>query len=155
MLFRSNEAACTAFPYALLESDEAPTDDWLSLLAQLPAPVSAIYTSGGRSIHALIWVGAATKAEWQAKIDPLKGALKILGADLGALTGVRLSRLPCCWREEKGSVQRLLFLNPWCREWPDRSIAEMPIRESRTAALTRWRIVHPSLTRNPATASFQ
>lgn len=135
------EEAITEFRYAVLESDQACPDHWLSFLTQFPAPIAAIYTSGGRSIHALLRVNAKSKAEWDAAIAPLKRILKVLGADPAALSAVRLTRLPGCWRREKGGFQKLLYLNPDITAATP--IAELPIRETREAALTRWRGCHP------------
>ncbi len=136
-----SEEAVTAFRYAVLESDQACPDHWLSFLTQFPAPIAAIYTSGGRSIHALLRVDAESKAKWDAAIAPLKRTLKVLGADPAALSAVRLTRLPGCWRREKGGFQKLLYLNPDITAATP--IAELPIRETREAALTRWRGCHP------------
>ena len=136
-----SEESVTSFRYAVLESDSAKPDHWLSFLSQLPAPITAIYTSGGRSIHALLRVNAATKIEWDDKINLLKRQLRRLGADSGALTAVRLSRLPGCWRREKGGFQKLLYLNQDPPE--DTPIQDLPIRETRAAALKRWRQTCP------------
>lgn len=35
-----------------------------------------------------------------------------LGADPQALTAVRLTRLPGCWRGETNEIQRLLYFEP-------------------------------------------
>ena len=43
-------------------------------------------------------------------MGPIKPVLVTLGADRGALTAVRLSRLPQAMRGER--CQRLLYLNP-------------------------------------------
>ena len=107
-----SEEALTAFRYAVLESDAAPFAEWLAFIVQLPVRVSAIYTSGGRSIHALIRLDAANKAEFDSIIAPLKRPLKVLGADPACLSAVRLTRLPGCWRPERGGFQRLLYLCP-------------------------------------------
>ncbi len=102
----------TAFRWAVLESDELPPDMWLKIVCQLPLPICAMYTSGGRSIHALWRVAAPTKFNWDFQVLPYKKTLAAMGADPGALTAVRLSRLPGCERAEKQGVQRLLFLAP-------------------------------------------
>ena len=104
-------AACVArWPYLVLESDEAPADMWLRALVQLPLPIVAAYTSGGRSIHALVRVNAESKAEWDGVRDDLVPIVCPLGADAGALSAVRLSRLPGCLRHGKrapeGKLQR-------------------------------------------------
>lgn len=124
-----SEEAVTACRYAVLESDLARPDHWLSFLVQLPAPIVAIYTSGGKSIHALIKVDAPTKEAWDEKIRPLKGLLKRLGADPNALTAVRLSRLPGCHRREKEGFQELLYLNPEPAE--DARILDLPNEDTR------------------------
>ena len=65
---------------------------------------------GKRSIHALVRLDAASKADWDRLMAPLKPVLITLGADRGALSAVRLSRLPQAMRGER--CQRLLYLNP-------------------------------------------
>ena len=72
--------------------------------------IACICESGGRSIHALVRVDADSKASWDALIQKVKPALVTLGADPGALSAVRLTRLPQARRGER--VQRLLYLNP-------------------------------------------
>lgn len=136
---RSKEAV-TAFRFAVLESDKAPPHLWLGLLAQLPVRVAAVYSSGGRSLHALVRVDAGTKEEWDATIQPLKRPLAVLGADPGALTAVRLTRLPGCSRPEKRGFQKLLYLNP---EPVDVPLAELPIRFRRGESLARWKRLCP------------
>lgn len=107
---RRSEEAVTSWRYAVLESDKAAADDWLRCLIQVPLRIACICESGGRSIHALVRVDAASKAEWDALIKRAKPALVTLGADPGALSAVRLTRLPQARRGER--VQRLLYLNP-------------------------------------------
>ena len=109
-LSRRSEEAVTAFRYAVLESDEADADDWLRCLVQMPLRIACICESGGRSIHALVRLDAASKADWDRLMAPLKPVLITLGADRGALSAVRLSRLPQAMRGER--CQRLLYLNP-------------------------------------------
>ena len=121
---RRHGAVVTAWRFLVLESDEAPPELWLRALVQLPLPVVAVYTSGGRSIHALCRVNATCKVEWDAMRDELVPILCPLGADAAAMTAVRLSRLPGTLRHgargKDGKVtaypsprlQRLLWLNP-------------------------------------------
>jgi hypothetical protein len=107
---RRSEEAVTAWRYAVLESDEADADDWLRCLVQMPFRIASICESGGRSIHALVQLDATSKADWDRLMLPIKPVLITLGADRGALTAVRLSRLPQAMRGER--CQRLLYLNP-------------------------------------------
>ena len=107
---RRSEESVTAWRYAVLESDEADADDWLRCLVQMPLPIACICESGGRSIHALVRVDAASKADWDKTVRAMKPVLVTLGADPGALSAVRLTRLPQAKRGDR--VQRLLYLNP-------------------------------------------
>ena len=109
-LSRRSEESVTAWRYAVLESDEADPDDWLRCLVQVPLRIACICESGGRSVHALVQVDAASKAEWDRMVGSAKPLLITLGADRGALSAVRLSRLPQGQRGER--LQRLLYLNP-------------------------------------------
>ncbi len=109
-LSRRSEESVTAWRYAVLESDEASADEWLRCLVQMPLRITSICESGGRSIHALVRVDAASKKEWDANIAAIKCVLVTLGADAGALSAVRLTRLPQAARG--GRLQRLLYLNP-------------------------------------------
>ena len=114
----------TSWRYMVLESDTANPDHWLATLAQMPIPISAIYTSGGKSIHALVRLGAESKELWDGIADELKPILVTLGADRKAISAVRLTRLPQCERVEKGQTQRLIYLNGNPDETP---IADKPI----------------------------
>lgn len=124
ILSRRSGASVTAWRHLLLESDDAPEKDWINLLCQLPLPISALYTSGGRSIHALVKIETPSKSAFDAFRDRISPLLSKLGADPAAISGVRLTRLPGVLREgtvdkdgkyhryEKPRLQRLLYLNP-------------------------------------------
>jgi len=89
----------TVWRYLLLESDSVADATWLNLLGQLPLPIAALYTSGKRSIHALLRVEAKTQNEIQQMAEMLGPVLAKLGGDWKAMTSVRLTRLPLCLRE--------------------------------------------------------
>ena len=135
-----SEESITTFRYAVLESDQAAPDDWLAFIVQLPVRIAAIYTSGSRSIHCLIRLDARTKAEWDALIQPLKRPLKLLGADAGCLSAVRLTRLPGCWRPNKNGFQKLLYL---CPNPTAARLLDLSVIQSRADALARWRKLCP------------
>lgn len=107
---RRSEESVTAWRYVVLESDKAEVEDWLRCLIQMPLRIACVCESGGRSIHALVRVDASSKADWDEAVGAIKPILITLGADRGALSAVRLSRLPHAQRGER--VQRLLYLNP-------------------------------------------
>lgn len=121
---RRHTACCTRFPYLVLESDEIAPEVWLRSLTQLHEPIAAIYTSGGKSIHALIKVNCNTPEEFNALRSNYLHRLAPIGADPAAITAVRLTRLPGCLRrgakDSSGAyreypeprTQRLLYLNP-------------------------------------------
>jgi hypothetical protein len=125
-LSRRSEESVTTWRYLVLESDSAPLREWLGALVQLPLKIAAIYSSGGRSVHALVRVDAATKKHWddmKLRMAPGLRFLILNGADKGVLSAVRLTRLPGCLREgkEKDGVytrfptpqmQKLLYVNP-------------------------------------------
>jgi hypothetical protein len=105
------------------ESTEIP-GLWMKLLAMAPLAIKAIYTSGGASMHALVAVDMKSKAEFDDFLRmSAKRTLPIVGADPGAMTPVRLTRLPGCTRG--GRVQKLIYLNPA----PATKGIPMPIRD--------------------------
>jgi hypothetical protein len=111
---RRSEESVTSFRYAVLECDLEPRSQWrpiwLKILVSLPLPIVSIVDSGGKSDHALVRIDSDSKASWdQFKRDTLR-KLVSLGADDGALSAVRLTRLPGCWRDQ--ARQELLYFNP-------------------------------------------
>lgn len=135
-----SEESITAFRYGVLESDQAPASHWFAFLSQLQIRIAAIYTSGGRSIHALVRIDARSKAEWDEIITPLKRPFKVLGGDAGCLSAVRLTRLPDCKRPDKGGFQRLLYL---CPDPPEAPLIELPVLWNRAESLARWKAICP------------
>lgn len=86
---------------------------WLRLLAICGLPIAAIYTSGGQSVHALVRDAADSWPEFSERLREYKRRVPLVGADPGAITPVRLTRLPGCKRG--GNLQRLLYLDPEAR----------------------------------------
>lgn len=125
------EENLTSYRHLVLESDDAPTEQWLRALVQLPLPIISIASSGGRSLHALVRVDASSSAEWHAIKAFVGPVLVTLGADKNAITAVRLTRLPGTYRSETGKRQELLFLNPKADETP---ICQLPPRQQITVS---------------------
>lgn len=124
----------TSYRYVVLESDCAPEALWIQALVKLPLPIVAIYSSGGKSLHALVRVDAESKPHWDKLVvgrcdktnertASLMSVVCPLGADAAALSAVRLTRLPFCWREgvtikgegykryDQPRMQELIYLN--------------------------------------------
>lgn len=98
----------TEFRYAVFETDAVDKETALERLKTIPLPIAAIYTSGGKSVHALVKVGARSKEQWDQAIKPRKKRLEAAGFDPAALSAVRLTRLP--FFKRNGEEQRLLYL---------------------------------------------
>ena len=111
---RRSEESVTAFRFAVLECDQKPKEKWLpawlKILVQLPLEIVSITDSASKSAHALVRVSAPSKTAWDAIKRSILRPIVVLGADDGALTAVRLSRLPGCYRGDH--VQELLYLSP-------------------------------------------
>ncbi|MEA3213313.1 MAG: hypothetical protein QOE70_6370 [Chthoniobacter sp.] len=107
---RRTAECVTSFRFMVVESDVAQPDLWLKALVQMRLPITAIYHSGGKSIHALVRLDARSREQWEAKAAPLKPGLITLGADPASLTSVRLTRLPNAHRGTR--KQELFYLNP-------------------------------------------
>lgn len=110
------EENITAFRYLVIESDKADPDLWIAALVQLHLPIVAVYSSGGKSIHALVRVDADDAADWARYRDIIKPPMVRLGADPTVFSAVRLTRLPACFRAEKSRWQELYYLNPTADE---------------------------------------
>jgi hypothetical protein len=118
-----SEGNVTAYRHLVVESDRTIPILWIRAMVQIPLPIVACYTSGGKSVHFLIRVDAANKVEYQAALDRLRPGLVQLGADPAAMSGVRLTRLPGAMRGDRR--QLLLFLDPKAQPL---AIAERPER---------------------------
>ena len=120
------QGAVTAWRYMVLEIDvEGFQREWLAFLVAAALPIEAIYTSGSKSVHALLRVDDPSKEEWDATRDRYKTHLVSHGADPKALTAVRQTRLPGAYRA--GRLQKLLYLAPRADV---RAIADLPEKRS-------------------------
>lgn len=105
---RRSEESITEFRYLLLESDEVPVEEWLRILVQLPLPIAAVYSSGGRSIHSLVRIDVRSKRDHDLVVKRIKPLLVALGADQNAMLAVQMSRLPTAYRGSR--QQKLLYI---------------------------------------------
>jgi hypothetical protein len=113
------DASVTAHRFALLEGDGVPVEIQLSLFAKLPLPIAAILTSGGRSLHAWVRVGADDAEDYRRTVGRMLELLAKFGIDGKNKNPSRLSRLPGVVREigrHGDGRQRLLYLNPRPRQ---------------------------------------
>jgi len=114
------DANIAAFRFALLECDELPVELQLSLFTRLPLPVAVILTSGGRSLHTWVHVGAGSAKEYRDTVSRMLALLAKFGVDGKNKNPSRLSRLPGVMRTIgalnnpalQDGRQRLLYLNP-------------------------------------------
>lgn len=127
---RRSEESVLSWRWMVLESDDAPVRLWLAALARVMPRIAAITTSGGRSVHALVRVDARSKGEWDERKREILNLVTV-GADPGALSAVRLTRLPACWRG--GKEQKLLYFSPTA---PALTVAEVLPRRD---VLGLWR----------------
>jgi hypothetical protein len=114
----SNEHV-TAFRFALLEFDRIPISLQLRLLARLPLPISAILTSGGKSVHAWVKIDARSFEEYDEHVLALRDIIGDFGADRANKNPSRLSRLVGVTRKIEAvgdGRQRLIYLNPEPKE---------------------------------------
>jgi hypothetical protein len=109
----------TACRFALIEFDKIPFSLQLSLLARLPLPINAIFSSGGKSLHAWVRVNAPDIETYRETVRKMFSLLKPFGVDQANKNPSRLSRLVGAQRIIGGSgtaiglgKQRLLYLNP-------------------------------------------
>ena len=107
---RRSKESITAFRHVVLESDCQPVEQWLRILVQIKLPIVSIVSSGGKSLHAIVKINASSKQEWDQKVKHLMPWLVKVGADRGAMTAVRLTRLPGCYRDDR--LQELFYLDP-------------------------------------------
>jgi hypothetical protein len=109
---RRSEVNMTAYRHVLIEADNVPCGDWLTILRKLPIPIVSVTLSGNASAHAIVRVEAENRDEWLAAANKLADIVVPLGADPNAITAVRLTRLPGVIRKDTAQEQRLIYFNP-------------------------------------------
>ncbi|MDB6077645.1 MAG: hypothetical protein JWO82_1392 [Akkermansiaceae bacterium] len=100
----------THYDFAVMECDHLAIDLQEALLAKFIVDgldIRACTFSGGKSVHALIWVGATDLADYRAKVRPLFDALVPFGFDPATKNPSRMSRLPGSTRRLSDGTTRL------------------------------------------------
>jgi regulatory protein RepA len=133
------DANVTAFRHSLIEADDQDLGKQLALIKALRLPCTCIVHSGGKSIHALVKVDAASAEEYRTRVDRLyavcaESGLRVDGANRNPS---RLSRLPGV--ERRGRLQYIIAQatgEPSWAAWEkfiDESHDDLPDPEALTA----------------------
>ena len=131
---RSNDNV-TDYRYALVECDNMELEKQQAIIRQLELPCAALVYSGGKSLHAIVRVGAPDYAEYRKRVDYLYTVCQKNGLTLDQQNRnpSRLSRMPGIVR--KGKKQYLLATNlgkacweEW-RDWVEACTDDLPDTE--------------------------
>ncbi len=126
----------TDFRYALVESDSMEIDQQNAILHELELPIAIMVHSGGKSLHAIVKIGAASYDEYRKRVDYLyevcaKNGLKI---DTQNRNPSRLSRMPGVTRNgnKQYIVAREIGKASWdeWKEWVEALNDNLPEPES-------------------------
>ena len=109
----------TRYTYALAEADDMPIEEQKKLLINLKLPIAALVESGGKSVHAVVRVGASNKNEYEQRVRLLFSELAKHNfvVDTNNANPSRLSRMPGVMRN--GKCQTLLATNIGCSTWEE------------------------------------
>ena len=110
----------TSYRYALVESDTQDIDTQYAILQDLKLPIRVLVHSGGKSLHAIVHIGAVDYKQYQERVDYLYTVCRRHGLDVDTQdkNPSRLSRMPGFLRGEKRQyiVDRNLGFNDFV-EW--------------------------------------
>ncbi len=126
----------TAFHFALIESDSMDLGEQNAIIRELELPVACLVYSGGKSLHAIVRIDAASYEEYRTRVDYLYNVCEKngLAVDKQNRNPSRLSRLPGAKR--KGRKQFLVDTNlgkeSWAawREWIESVSDDLPDPEN-------------------------
>ena len=84
------------FRYALVESDTLPIEKQNAIIRDMELPVAALVHSGGKSLHAIVRIEAASYEEYRKRVDFLYDVCRKNGLDIDRQNRnpSRLSRMP-------------------------------------------------------------
>lgn len=109
----------TDYRYALVESDSIPVERQNAIIRELELPVATLVYSGGKSIHAVVKVEAATMEEYRKRVNYLYDVCKKNGLEVDTQNrnAARLSRMPGVVRN--GKKQFLMATNIGKGSWAE------------------------------------
>lgn len=101
----------TDYRYALVESDKMELEKQNAIVRELELPIACLVYSGGKSVHAIVRIDAATIEEYRKRVDYLYAVLKKNGMEVDTQNKnpSRLSRMPGVTRN--GHKQFLIDTN--------------------------------------------
>ena len=113
-------SSVTSFRYALVESDVQDIETQYALLQDLKLPIKLLVHSGGKSLHAIVNIGAVDYKQYVERVDYLYTVCRRRGlvVDTADKNPARLSRMPGFKRGDKWQyiVGRNMGLSDWV-EW--------------------------------------
>lgn len=120
----------TNYRYALVESDTQDIETQYQLLQDLRLPIRVLVHSGGKSLHAIVHIGAVDYKQYQERVDYLYTVCRKHGlvVDTQDKNPSRLSRFPGFKRGERLQyiVDRDMGLSDWVewRHWIEDDMVE-------------------------------
>ena len=115
-------AEITDLRYALLEFDGLPLGEQWQVIEQSKVPCVTVTTSGGKSIHALVKIMAATPEQYKERIETMHAHFALYKPDTKCKDPSRLSRLPGGIRGDpkfKGNHQNLIAVDIGLATWEE------------------------------------
>ena len=122
----------TDFRFALVESDHMDLEKQNALVRELELPIAAMVYSGGKSVHSIVRIEAATYEEYRKRVDYLYSVLKKNGFDCDTQNKnpSRLSRLPGVMRGEHKQflIDTNIGKGSWAewKEWIEETTDDLP-----------------------------
>lgn len=110
---RYSEDNVAEFRHTLIEWDDCPKELQLGRLIASGLPLAAIVDSGGKSLHGIVRVDAADKAEYDERVQMIHALFDGTGLDSSCKNASRLSRLPDAARKRDIDVMdKASFTDP-------------------------------------------
>ena len=107
----------TSYRHCLVEFDDEPIPQQWALIEESKLPVTAVIYSAGKSLHAWVRVDAATREEYDERVNLVYDYFSNYNLDTKNKNPSRLSRLPGASR--KGVTQDLLAVRIGLPAWDD------------------------------------